>query len=151
MSIIMFHKLIFFYVSFLQCNLYYKWTYVFNMRRTIRLNNKYILNCHWSGGQDNLRTMLNNARNHIPGNPRLPPFPHPVTVYPLVQIRQTLSIPGLGGSGTGSSSAVGAIKNKGVHPTQATSDIMCLATCFARRRGWVANSPTRDLQGIYFY
>ena len=70
------------------------------------------------------------------GNSRLPPFPHPTTVQPLVQIRQTLSLPGL---------------TQNVHHHSATQagsqsnaqlESVCLAACFARTRGWLAGAAT---------
>ena len=92
---------------------------------------------------DHYRAMLHhNAINNNIHNPRLPPYPHPTTVFPLVQIKQTISIPGIGTSGSTTKPASQTQANK--PPTS-----ICVATCFARSRGWVAGSPnvSRDRSG----
>ena len=89
------------------------------------------------GRYEHLRhVMHHNAINNSMTNPRLPPFPHPTTVSPMVQIKQTLSIPGIGSTG-GSGNKT---KHTGKSPA-ATTDLLCVATHFAPSRGWLAGSP----------
>lgn len=78
------------------------------------------------------QTSITNNMN----NPRLPPYPHPTTVYPLVQIRQNIAIPGIG-----SSSSV-ALKGKAHGQGASAAESVCVAACFAPSRGWVAGSPS---------
>ncbi|KAK3084553.1 hypothetical protein FSP39_015274, partial [Pinctada imbricata] len=87
-----------------------------------------------SGGQyDNYPTLMrHNALNISLGNPRLPPYPHPITVLPLAQIKQPL-MAGRGGSKTGS-------------PHHAPHDNWVLvSTCFSSPRMWVGGSPNLSL------
>jgi hypothetical protein len=90
--------------------------------------------------------MHHNAINNNIHNPRLPPYPHPTTVCPLVQIKQTVSIPGVGPSGSTTKPASQTVSNKPPNTS------VCVATCFARSRGWVAGSPnnSRDRSGNHF-
>ena len=87
--------------------------------------------------------MHQNTMNNIISNPRLPPYPHPTTVHPVVQIRQSINIPGIGGSTSGC--------KKGKVTSPSVVDSVCLATCFASSRGWVVGSPSvaRDKGGRY--
>ena len=82
-------------------------------------------------------------------NPRLPPFPHPATVYPLVQLKQGISIPGLPATPTTTATAT---KTKASTSSVNVTGDFCVASCFARSRGWVAGSPgvTRDKSGKQF-
>ncbi|XP_048741854.2 BCAS3 microtubule associated cell migration factor-like isoform X2 [Ostrea edulis] len=83
-----------------------------------------------SGGQyDNYPSLLrHNALNNSIGNPRLPPYPHPITVYPLAQIKQPL-MAGRSSSKTGS-------------PSHIASDNWILVTaCFSTPRVWVGGCP----------
>ncbi|KAK2173144.1 hypothetical protein NP493_899g00031 [Ridgeia piscesae] len=89
---------------------------------------------------DQLRHLLHqNAINNSMGNPRLPPYPHPTTTLPLVQIKQSLSIPGLAvpgaRTGTGSKSKCSLV------PPGGASECVCVAVCWGPSRGWVAGSP----------
>lgn len=98
-----------------------------------------------TGRHEHYRHHTLNPLNNNFGNPRLPPFPHPTTINPVVQIKHGLNIPGLGGT-----SSSGKSKRKSHDQTQAfPGDIICVAACFAPSRGWVAGSPTlsRDKQG----
>lgn len=84
-----------------------------------------------TGGQyDNYPSLLrHNALNNSIGNPRLPPYPHPITVYPLAQIKQPL-MAGRGSSKTGS-------------PSHTASDNWILVTaCFSTPRVWVGGTPS---------
>ena len=104
-----------------------------------------------SGRHDNYRHHNMNTINNNFGNPRLPPFPHPTTISPLVQIKHGLNIPGLGGAST-----TGKSKGKPHGKPQAVlGDVICVTACFAPSRGWIAGSPTlsRDKQGtkIFLY
>ena len=40
--------------------------------------------------------MQQSGVHNIMSNPRLPPYPHPCTVLPLVQIKHSFNIPGVG-------------------------------------------------------
>ncbi|XP_074641601.1 BCAS3 microtubule associated cell migration factor-like isoform X2 [Tubulanus polymorphus] len=75
------------------------------------------------------RNLINNNMN----NPRLPPYPHPTTVYPLVQIRQGLLISSL----TGSVSSSGKTKSPG--QGMSSSESLCTATVFAESRSWMSS------------
>ncbi|XP_038074360.1 breast carcinoma-amplified sequence 3-like isoform X2 [Patiria miniata] len=78
-------------------------------------------------------------------NPRLPPYPPPVTVTPLVQIKQPAILASVGG-------AVAGMTGNATRPrsassqTAAVSDYVCISTCFASSRGhFVASSKgTRE-------
>ncbi|ELU13646.1 hypothetical protein CAPTEDRAFT_150615 [Capitella teleta] len=83
---------------------------------------------------ESYRTMMQHNNNNI-HNSRLPPYPHPTTVFPLVQIKQTMSIPGIGTSG----STTKPVSQTQINQPPKTS--VCVATYFARSRGWVAGSP----------
>lgn len=82
------------------------------------------------GQYDNYPSLLrHNALNNSIGNPRLPPYPHPITVYPLAQIKQPL-MAGRGSSKTGS-------------PSHTASDNWILVTaCFSTPRVWVGGTPS---------
>ncbi len=56
-----------------------------------------------------------------------------------------LSIPGM------PSSSAASAKGKSSGPTSPKDDSFCVATCFARSRGWVAGSPVvaKDKTGDY--
>ncbi|GFR86101.1 breast carcinoma-amplified sequence 3-like protein [Elysia marginata] len=58
-----------------------------------------------SGPQENYPSLIRqNALRNNTGNPRLPPYPHPTPLMPLAQIKQALSIPGLGSASSSSTS-----------------------------------------------
>lgn len=78
------------------------------------------------------QTSLTNNMN----NPRMPPYPHPTTVYPLVQIRQNINIPGIG------TSSASALKSRTLGQGASAAESVCVAACFAPSRGWVAGSPS---------
>ena len=78
-----------------------------------------------------------NAINNNMGNPRLPPYPHATTVQPLVQVRQSLTLPSLTGTTTSGQSV-----SQSRSQTTTKLESVCLAACFAKSRGWVAGSPT---------
>lgn len=82
------------------------------------------------GQYDNYPSLLrHNALNNSIGNPRLPPYPHPITVYPLAQIKQPL-MAGRGSSKSGS-------------PSHTASDNWILVTaCFSTPRVWVGGTPS---------
>ena len=82
------------------------------------------------GQYDNYPSLLrHNALNNSIGNPRLPPYPHPITVFPLAQIKQPL-MAGRGSSKTGS-------------PSHTASDNWILVTaCFSTPRVWVGGTPS---------
>ncbi|XP_064652117.1 BCAS3 microtubule associated cell migration factor-like isoform X2 [Lineus longissimus] len=75
-----------------------------------------------------------NTLNNM-GNPRMPPYPHPTTVYPLVQIRQPLSIGSLANV-TGTTT-----KTKSSGQTSNGADNVCVAAVFSASRFWAAGSP----------
>uniref|UniRef100_UPI00358F517D BCAS3 microtubule associated cell migration factor isoform X1 n=1 Tax=Myxine glutinosa TaxID=7769 RepID=UPI00358F517D len=78
-----------------------------------------------------------NRINNNPGNPRLPPFPHPMTIAPLIQVRQPVSLGRV-------SKSPG--KNKGGGSPQQTCSKgssgmeLCVATRFAPSRCQFLNS-----------
>lgn len=76
------------------------------------------------------------------GNARLPPYPHPTTVTPAAQLKQSLAFP-LTTSGKPKSPSV---KDKTCRRTSSGSENVCLATAFAPARAWLVGSPslTRD-------
>ncbi|XP_046356113.1 BCAS3 microtubule associated cell migration factor-like [Haliotis rufescens] len=91
-----------------------------------------------SGIPDHYPTLIrHNALNNNMGNPRLPPYPHPTTIYPLAQLKQQLSLPGIGpGVGTG-------VRQQS--PTHATSSdsIFSVAAFFAVPR--ISSIGTQNL------
>ena len=141
-------------------------TYDIKVRHDVKmLNNEKNALCHSERGSaisdclisragqhpDQLRHLLHqNAINNGTGNPRLPPYPHPTTILPLVQIKQTLSIPGL--SVPGARTATTSKSNPSLAPPGGCAQCLCVAVCFAASRGWVAGSPnvTRDKPGWCF-
>ena len=86
--------------------------------------------------------------NNSTNNPRLPPYPHPTTVYPLIQIRQNLAIPGIV-----SAASVGVKNSRPTSQGACAVESVCVAACFAATRGWVAGSPSlsKDRTGKLFW
>ncbi|XP_012946311.1 breast carcinoma-amplified sequence 3 isoform X3 [Aplysia californica] len=91
----------------------------------------------------------NALRNNM-GNPRLPPYPHPTQVRPLVQIKQHLSIPGLGSTATSPASGP-----RPTSPTQSGSahdNMFNVCVAFAAER-WAGrrneNSKKRAVDSIF--
>ena len=76
-------------------------------------------------------------------NPRLPPYPSPVLGTPVIQIRQNLAIPGLGGvTVSGAASASGGTRARpSVSQGAAALECVCVAACFAPSRGYFAGTP----------
>ncbi|XP_071791041.1 BCAS3 microtubule associated cell migration factor-like isoform X3 [Asterias amurensis] len=79
-------------------------------------------------------TVNNSALN----NPRLPPYPPPVTVVPLAQIKQPAILASVG--------AVTGMTGNATRPrsacsqTAAVSDYVCISTCFGSSRGHFVTS-----------
>ncbi len=67
-------------------------------------------------------------------------------VYLFSQVKQTISIPGMPTSGTTGTKA------KTTGPTSPKDDTFCVASYFAKSRGWVAGSPitSKDKAGRVF-
>ncbi|KAJ8312061.1 hypothetical protein KUTeg_009434 [Tegillarca granosa] len=86
-----------------------------------------------TGQYDNYPSLMrHNAINNSMGNPRLPPFPHPTTVYPLAQIKQPLNlVTTIGGTKTQSPT----------HSSTGTDNIIAVSSCFCTPRLWVGGSP----------
>lgn len=88
-------------------------------------------------------TLNNSALN----NPRLPPYPPPVTVVPLAQIKQPAILASVG--------AVTGMTGNATRPrsacsqTAAVSDYVCISTCFGSSRGHFVTSSkgTREKNG----
>ncbi|CAH1800471.1 unnamed protein product, partial [Owenia fusiformis] len=76
-----------------------------------------------------------NALNSNMNNPRLPPYPHPYTVLPLVQVKQGTTLQSI-------SSTVTNTKSKTTNPVVPSSESVCVASYFTKSRGWVLASPT---------
>ena len=76
-------------------------------------------------------------------NSRLPPYPNPVLVTPVVQIRQNLAIPGLGGGAvSGTATASGGVRARSSAGQGAAAvECVCVAACFAPSRGYFAGTP----------
>ncbi|XP_013379441.1 LOW QUALITY PROTEIN: breast carcinoma-amplified sequence 3-like [Lingula anatina] len=71
-----------------------------------------------------------NALNNNSINPRLPPYPHPTTMYPLVQIKQPLTLASISG---------GPAAKSGQTPGSAV-ETLCVAAAFGPMKGWVAGA-----------
>ncbi|XP_022102126.1 breast carcinoma-amplified sequence 3 homolog isoform X2 [Acanthaster planci] len=71
-------------------------------------------------------------------NPRLPPYPPPVTITPLVQIKQPAILASVGAVAgmTGSASRPRSASSQ----TAAVSDYVCISTCFASSRAHFVTS-----------
>ncbi|XP_059170422.1 BCAS3 microtubule associated cell migration factor-like [Physella acuta] len=93
-----------------------------------------------SGPQESYPTLIRqNALRNNTGNPRLPPYPHPTPVAPLAQLKQTLSIPGLGPP-TGSSPR----PKSPTHSTSAHDNVFAVCATFSTQRLWTATIDRRD-------
>ncbi|XP_025089227.1 breast carcinoma-amplified sequence 3-like isoform X1 [Pomacea canaliculata] len=99
-----------------------------------------------SGPHDHYPSLIRqNALNNNMGNPRLPPFPHPTTIYPLSQIKQQILIAGLG---AGISSAASSRPQSPPHSASAVDNVFSVAACFAAPRLWITSSSLNmDRQG----
>ncbi|XP_071946619.1 BCAS3 microtubule associated cell migration factor-like [Antedon mediterranea] len=75
----------------------------------------------------------NNALNANLGNPRLPPFPHPVVVLPHAQIKQPTTLAGM----TSTSSRPHSAGNAGT----SNGDFMGVCACFSPCKGLYPSSP----------
>ena len=97
-------------------------------------------------GRDSFRHLAHqhNTINSQLCNPRLPPYPHPTTVYALLQIRQAGTLLGGGATGVG-----GASCGKAGQQGMSNTDNICVAACFAKSRAWAIGSPNmgRDKLG----
>lgn len=91
-----------------------------------------------TGPQDHYPSLIrHNALNNNMGNPRLPPFPHPTTIYPMAQIKQQVLIAGLGAGISGSASP----RPKSPPLSNSSTDnLFSVATTFAVPRLWVTSS-----------
>lgn len=91
-----------------------------------------------SGPQDHYPSLVRqNALHNNMGNPRLPPFPHPTTIHPQVQLKAQDIIAGLGAGISGASS----IRPKSPpHSAAATDNVFSVAVTFAASRLWVTSS-----------
>ena len=116
------------------------------------------LSHHASTASSNLTSQLSS--------PRLPPYPHPTTVYAAVQMRQAtvnllgsatstitsgVTQPASGGGGGAAGGGGMGVGGGGVGKTgqqgMNTSDSVCVAACFAKSRGWVLGSPNINREG----
>ena len=64
----------------------------------------------------------------------MPPFPHPTTVQPLIQIRQSLTLPGLSQTAHNQTAALAGSQ------TNNQLENVCVAATFGRSRGWLAGT-----------
>ncbi|CAL1548389.1 unnamed protein product, partial [Lymnaea stagnalis] len=92
-----------------------------------------------SGPQESYPTLIRqNALRNNTGNPRLPPYPHPTAVAPLAQLKQVLSIPGLGPSG-------GNPRPKSpTHSSSVHDNVYGVCATFSSERLWTSTVERRD-------
>ncbi|XP_041348624.1 breast carcinoma-amplified sequence 3-like [Gigantopelta aegis] len=95
-----------------------------------------------TGVHDHYPSLIrHNALNNNMGNPRLPPYPHPTTVYPLAQLKPQLCLPGLG---TGVTS--GVQQHSPTHTTTGKDKVYSVSACFSAQRLWVAGAQTLTVE-----
>ncbi|KAK0054201.1 breast carcinoma-amplified sequence 3 isoform X1, partial [Biomphalaria pfeifferi] len=95
---------------------------------------------HSPGPQEGYPSLIrqNALRNNM-GNPRLPPYPHPTPIAPLAQIKQLLSIPGLGPT-----SGASPRPKSPTHSSSSHDNVFAVCAAFAPERLWTTTMERRD-------
>ncbi|XP_022258482.1 breast carcinoma-amplified sequence 3-like isoform X1 [Limulus polyphemus] len=75
------------------------------------------------------------------GNPRLPPYPHPTTIFPLSQIKQPLSFP-LTSLSSGSAPKSPSVKGRTGNTILKGNENISVAATFSPPRAWLVGSPS---------
>ena len=86
----------------------------------------------FSGQYDRYPSLIQqNTLNNNMGNPRLPPYPHPITIYPAYQIKQPLNV----------SMNPGNKNNSPTHSPTGVDNIFAVTGKFGTPRMCVVGSP----------
>ncbi|XP_060579314.1 BCAS3 microtubule associated cell migration factor-like [Ruditapes philippinarum] len=90
-----------------------------------------------SGQYDRYPTLIQqNTLNNNMGNPRLPPYPHPITIYPTFQVKQPLNVALNPGNKNQSPS----------HSPTGFDNVYCVCAKFCTPRLCVIGSPKLDVE-----
>ena len=81
-----------------------------------------------------------SALNATMGNPRLPPYPKPSTIPPIVQIKHFSTLANVGSVTGMSSSNTTRLRSPGQAPV---SDYVGISTCFASSRACAMGSTAK--------
>ena len=91
----------------------------------------------FSGQYDRYPSLIQqNTLNNNMGNPRLPPYPHPINVYPSYQIKQPLNI----------SMNPGTKNSSPTHSPTGIDNIFSVAAKFSTPRMCVVGSPKLGME-----